>query len=268
MRFGISSHTRAILWGFCLLVLIGGCAKDRFRHTEPTQYYEAAQEALLKKKCWDAQQYLQNMLSDFPGSHLVDDAQYLLAEAYLCDKDYVTAVFEYERLLNEFPTSPFVDKARYQIGMCYYRQSRDVHHDQEETHKAIREFIRFAEDFPASDLSVDALQRVTELRSKLARQNLMVAQNYLKWSNPLSAERYYTLILNEFPDTDVLHEARLGLAKAKRNMTQFDEAREILTLLASEEASDPIREQIQAEIEALQKAERERPPEPVPDGDE
>ena len=208
------------------------------------------------------------MLSDFPGSHLVDDAQYLLAEAYLCDKDYVTAVFEYERLLNEFPTSPFVDKARYQIAMCYFRQSRDLHHDQEETHKAIREFRRFAEDFPASDLSTDALQRVTELRSKLARQNLMIAENYLKWSNPLSAERYCTLILNEFPDTDVLPEARFTMARAKRKMAQIDEAIEILTLLASDRIPDPLREKVRAETEAIQKEKNNRPPAPVPDAAE
>ena len=239
------------MWGLCLLGLIGGCAKDRFRHADPQQYYDAAQKALLKKKCWDAQQLLNNMLSDFPGSHLVDDAQYLLAEAYLCDKDYVTAVFEYERLLNEFPTSPFVDKARYRIGMCYYNQSRDVHHDQEETHKAIREFRRFAEDFPASDLSVEALERVKELRGKLARQNLMIAENYLKWKSPLSAERYCTLILNEFQDTDVLDETRLTLARAKREMEAFDEAMEILTLLASNAIPDGLREEVQEELRNL-----------------
>ena len=268
MRSGMLSHTRAILWVFCLLGLIGGCAKDRFRHVDPELYYEAAQKALLKKKCWDAQQLLQNMLSDFPGSHLVDDAQFLLAKAYLCDKDYVTAVFEYERLLNEFPTSPFVDKARYQIGMCYYQQSRDVHHDQEETHRAIREFRRFAEDFPASDLSADSLERVKELRGKLARQNLMIAENYLKWSLPLSAERYCTLILSEFSDTDVMDEARFMLARAKRKMAQIDEAREILTLLASDGISDSLREKVKAESEALQKEASERAPKPVPDGDE
>ena len=108
------------------------------------------------------------------------------------------------RLLNEFPTSPLADDARYQIGMCYYRQSRGIQKDQDETGKAIREFTRFVEDFPNSERTPDAQDRIQELRSKLAAKDLYIARNYLRWKYYSSAERYAELLIREHADAKEL----------------------------------------------------------------
>lgn len=262
----MSKHRLAILWGLCLLGVWMGCGQDKYRRPSAERYFEEGKKALLKRKCWNAQQLFRNLLSDFPGSYLVDEAQYHLGQAYYCSKDYVEAIFEYERLLNEFPTSPFVDEARYQIGMCYYKQSRGIHHDQGETEKAIREFRRFIEDFPNSELVVDAQEQIRELRSKLASQRLMIAENYLTWDNALSTERYCEIILNEFPDTDVVFRARFLMARAQYQMEKLDEALEVLTLLASDEISDGLKQEVEKEVQKVQGAIAKRAlVSPVPD---
>jgi outer membrane protein assembly factor BamD len=242
------NHKLAILWGLCLVGVLG-CGHDKYRHPSAERYYEAGNKALLKRKCWQAQQLFQNLLSDFPGSHLVDDAQYSLGQAYFCSKDYVTAIFEYERLINEFPTSPFVDEARYQIGICYYRQSRGIHHDQDDTWKAIREFRRFAEDFPNSERVSDAEERIQELRNKLAAKKLMVAKSYLKWENLPSVVRYCEIILNEFEDTDVVNRARFVLARTQHRMEAPDKAVEGLRLLLASDIPDDFRQEVEEEME-------------------
>lgn len=196
---------------------------------------------------------LRNLLSDFPGSHLVDRAQYKLGFAFLCDKDYVTAVFEFERLLNEFPTSPFVDQARYQIGVCYYRQSRGIHHDQDETHKAIREFERFIEDFPDSDLVPSTRDRILELRTKLAQKKLMVARNYIQWDMFESAARYCEIVLKEFNDTPLAARARFLLARTRHQLGDLDEALEMLRLLAADGVQDELKREIAEEIRQIEK---------------
>ncbi len=196
---------------------------------------------------------LRNLLSDFPGSHLVDRAQYKLGFAYMCDKDYVTAVFEFERVLNEFPTSPFVDQARYQIGVCYYRQSRGIHHDQDETHKAIREFERFIEDFPESELVPRTRTRIQELRAKLARKKLMVAENYIQWQMYESAGRYCEIVLKEFEDTPLATRARFLLARTKHRLGALDEALEMLRLLASDGVQNDLKQDIAEEIRQIEK---------------
>ena len=246
--------------GLCLLVIFCGCGKDKYKHASAELYYQEAKEALIKGKCYQAQQLFQNLLSDFPGSHLVDEAQYGLGQAYLCDKDYVTARFEFERYLNEYPASPFVDEARYQIGMCYYRESRDIHHDQDETLKAIREFSRFVEDYPTAELAKEAEVKIRELRSKLAAKSLMVAENYMQWKNYQSALLYCEEILRNFRDTDSLYSARFVLARAKFKMGRLDEALEDLMALGTDGAPEALREKVLEEAQKVQEAIARRGP--------
>ena len=241
-------------WGLCLLAIFCGCGKEKYKHTSAELYYQEAKESLIKGKCYQAQQLFQNLLSDFPGSHLVDEAQYGLGQAYLCDKDYVTARFEFERLLNEYPASPFVDEARYQIGMCYYQESRDIHHDQDETLKAIREFSRFVEDYPTVELAKEAEAKIRELRSKLAAKAFMVAENYMQWKKYQSAQLYCEEILRSFRDTDSIYPARFMLARAKFKMGKLDEALEDLMALGTDGAPDAMKEKILEEAQKVQEA--------------
>jgi len=242
-----------VVTGLACLLNFWGCAQNRHRRSSAETYIEEAQQALQRKKCWDAQQLYRNLLADFPGSHLVDEAQYGLGQAYLCSEDFVTAIFEYERLLNEFPTSPHVDEARYQIGMCYYKQSRGIHHDQDETLKAIREFRRFIEDFPTSDLVPETEERIGELRAKLAEKDLMIAENYLQWKYYNSAERYCELIQDTYKDPEILNRSRFLMARAKHLKGKLNEAMDLLGELSSE-ASGDLKIQVTEEIDKVRES--------------
>ena len=236
-----------------LLVLGLGCAQKRYRRSSPEAYYEAAQKAQKDNKCYEAELLFQNMLSDFPGSHLTDDAQFGLGKSFQCQKDYLTAVFEYERLLNEYPVSPFAAEARFQIGECYYQDARDIHHDQDETQKAIREFARFIEDYPDSDLVSDAQNRIRELRNQLASKEVMIAQNYIKWKYYTSAKLYAEGVLKQYPDTDAALEARFVVAQAKQKVGVLDEALNELTLLSGQDLSPKLKKKVIEETEKVKK---------------
>ena len=199
---------------------------------------------MRNRKCYDAQLLLANLLSDFPGSHLVDEAQFMMGEAFQCQKDYVSAIFEYERLLNEYPLSPQSDAARFQIGECYYQEAQNIHHDQDETEKAIREFQRFVEDYPQSDLVPRAKDRILELRYRLASKQVMVADDYLTWGYYPSAQLIAEDVIQQFGDTRAVHEARLLIAEAKYKMGRLEEALGILTLLAGAEVDTKIQKQV------------------------
>ena len=249
-----------ILWCLCLFAACIGCAQNKYRRSSAEAYHEAAQKALGKKQCYAAQQLFRNLLSDFPGSHLVDNAQYGLGEAYRCARDFVTAVFEYERLVNEYPVSPFVDKARYRIGESYFQEARGIHHDQEETQKAIREFGRFIEDYPNSELALEAGQKIGELRNRLATKQLQIAENYLKWNRYLSSKIYCEDILAQYGDTEVVNRARFVLARAKYKLGDLEEALEILTLLSADGVLEGLKQEVIEETQKVQEAIAERVP--------
>lgn len=250
----ITPRTTHCLITLLLSIFVGACAQETQRRKDAAAYLEDANKALVGGKCWNAQQLFRNLLSDFPGSHLVDDAQYGLGQAYFCSHDYETATFEFERLINEYPVSKLVDKARYQIGMCYFNQSRSIHHDQEETTRAIQHFTRFVEDFPNSDLAPEARKRIRDLEEKLAEKDLMIARNYLKWKNPTSSEIFCRRALEKYPSTRMDGEIRFVLAQALHRKGELIEALAILEELAGKETREALRHEIEEERNEVRKA--------------
>ena len=236
------------------MVLYLGCAQKKYRRLSPEVYYKDAQEALDNKKCYDAELLFRNMLSDFPGSHLSDEAQFGLGKAFQCQKDYVTSIFEYERLLNEYPVSPYAAEARFQIGECYYQDARDIHHDQDETHKAIREFARFIEDYPQSDLVSQAEERIKALRNQLAQKDVMIAYDYILWKYYTSAKVYAEGVLKEYPGTESALEARFIIAQVNLKTGALDEALNELTLLIGQDLPEKLKEKVIEEMEKIKKA--------------
>ena len=242
---------RFLLIGCALLLALGvGCAQKKYRRANSEGYHKAAQQALKDRKCYEAELLFRNMLSDYPGSHLSDEAQFGLGKAYQCQKDYVTAIFEYERLINEYPVSPYAAEARFQIGECYFQDARGIHHDQDETHKAIREFERFIEDYPQSDLTRRAREKIRVLRNQLALKGVMIAYNYVTWKYYTAAKLYAEGVLEDYPDTEAALEARFVLAQVKLKTGKRDDAVDDLTLLAGQDLPEKLKAKV---IEAMEK---------------
>ncbi|MDA0709109.1 MAG: outer membrane protein assembly factor BamD [bacterium] len=228
---------RRILIAGCvaLMAFSGGCAQNKYRRSSAEAYYENAQKALRDGKCYPAELLFRNMLMDYPGSNLTDDAQFGLGQASQCRKEYLVAIFEFERLLNEYPVSPYAAAARFQIGESYFKQARDIHHDQEETLKSIQEFTRFVEDYPKSDLVDDAEARVLELQNQLAMKDVEIAHNYLKWGYTVSAKLYSEDIIEKYAGTPAALEAQFVIARVKVKTRDIEGALNDLTLLSGQD---------------------------------
>jgi outer membrane protein assembly factor BamD len=226
---------RFLIVGCVALMAATGCAQNKYRRSSPETYYENGQKALKDGKCYPAELLFRNMLMDFPGSHLTDDAQFGLGQAAQCRGEYLTSIFEYERLLNEYPVSPHAPAARFQIGESYYQQARDIHHDQDETNKAIQEFTRFIEDYPTGDLVDDAEARILDLRNRLALRDVEIAHNYLHWGYVTSAKLYAEDIIENFQGTEAALEAKLVVARVKIKTRDLQGAMNDLTLLAGQD---------------------------------
>lgn len=227
-----------------LLALVGGCAQNKYKRSSAEAYYEAGHKALKDGKCYPAELLFRNMLMDYPGSHLTDDAQFGLGQAAQCREEYLVSIFEFERLLNEYPVSPHAPAARFQIGESYYQQARDIHHDQDETHKAIQEFTRFIEDYSTSELVSQAEARIVDLQNKLALRDIEIAQNYLHWGYTVSAKLYAQTIVEKFPNTEAALEARFVLAKVKVKTKELTEALNDLTLLSGQDLAPKLKKQV------------------------
>lgn len=234
--------------------LAAGCGGRKVVAQRDAQsYYDEAVRELEQKHYLKAGELFQRIVVNFPGSNLVDDAQFYAAETKFRAKDYTEAIFEYQRLIDDYPSSPYAETSHFQVALCYAAQSNRVSLDQTDTKKAISEFQRFIEDYPDGKLIQNARDELTKLRGKLAEKEIIIADNYMSWGYVESARIYYQRILDLYGDTRLVENARLGLALVKAGTGETEAALADLQQLLSSGTSSSVKKRAQEQIDELRK---------------
>lgn len=203
-------------------------------------FFEEGMQALEKGDCLKATEQFQRLVSNFPGSRLTPEAQYYLAEAYYCSKDYVNAVFEYQRLLDTYPSSQWLDEAQFKIGESYYRQLRRAELDQKETYEALNYYRDFMEDNPDSPLAETARERIADCRGRLAKKEYLNGRLYQKRGYPDAAAMTYEQVLRGYPDTIWYYHALLRMGELALGRSEADQARANWEEVVRDSGSEPL----------------------------
>ena len=226
----------------CLATLTISCGgQNQARSLRGAEYfYQEGIESLERKRFLDAIESFQRVVSNFPGSSLICDAQYHLAEAYFRMDDFVNAVFEYQRLADAYPTCSWADRAQFQVGESHFLQMRRAELDQTETHEAIRHFRRFIDDNPDSPLVEEARARVQACRARIAEKQYKAGELYHKQGHLEAARITYELLLREFPETPQYCAGMKQLGDVERRDGNPEKARFYWEMVASECSDEDI----------------------------
>jgi len=214
----------------CLLVslAVAGCnTKTVKTGLDAEDHYLRGEKFLKKKHYLQAIEEFRIVTYNFPGSDLVDDAQYGLAEVYFLSGDYVNAISEYQKILRDYPLSPYVDEAQFKIALSYFHQSLPPQLDQENTYKALEEFNRFLEEYPSDGELVDeARRKILECRTKLAEKAFLNAKLYERLGDYEAALIYYGEVVSEYSDTKWFAHAQFGIGEVLLKQGKKEEALE------------------------------------------
>lgn len=164
----------------------------------------------------------QNIILQFPGNAVVDDAQYYLGMTRYNRGEYILAGFEFSKLIKNMPASEFVSDAQYMLAQSYYELSPNYTLDQTYTKKAIDEFQAYIDFFPANARVAEAEEKIQELNTKLARKEYNNAVIYEKMEYYTAALIYYNNVTENYHDTPYAPSAlynRIQLL-VKRDRTQ------------------------------------------------
>jgi outer membrane protein assembly factor BamD len=215
------------LAGFLLVIVffVMSCASTKHKVLmTPEARLKHAIELFNKGHYLDAKTELTIIVLNYPGSSVVDEAQYYLAESHFKLKEYILAAAEYEKLIRNYPDSKYADKARYKIGLCYYELSPNYGLDQKYTLKAIDEFQRFLEDYPNSPLRKDVEAKLKKSREKLAKKDYKAAELYRKMGEWRAAQIYYQSVEEKYYDTSFGPKALFWIGVAQMHQDKLDEA--------------------------------------------
>jgi outer membrane protein assembly factor BamD len=164
------------------------------------------------------------LLLQYPGSAIVDDAQYYLGMCRFERGEYIIAAYEFSKLIKNMPASDFVSEAQFMLAENYYELSPNYNLDQKYTKKAIEEYQAFIDFFPLNEKVAEAEQKIKELNNKLARKDYDIAVIYEKMDYYTAALKYFDGVIETFHDTKYAPQAMYRKIQLLMDREREDEA--------------------------------------------
>ena len=189
------------------LILLSGLILFGCSASLDTSNLTAEEKLELAKKLYEEEDYeeaaneFQAIILQYPGSAVIDDAQFFLGMARYKRTEYILAAFEFSKLIKNMSTSSYVAESQYMLAECYYQLSPNYNLDQQYTRKAIEEFQAFIDFFPLNEKVTEAEIKINELNSKLARKEYETAVIYEKMDYSIAALKYYENVFELYHDT-------------------------------------------------------------------
>lgn len=188
---------------FSVMILFSACRnKDLVRPGEPIESAYAKSRALFENEKWSDAAYGFDLITRVGrGTDYAEQAQFLLAESYYNDGQYILAASEYERYISYYPQNEQREEVEYKRALCYYQQSPRYRLDQTPTGRAIELFQLFNTKYPDSEYVIESAEKIDELRNKLARKNYEAGEFYLRTDRFLAATIYYDQTIDQYPES-------------------------------------------------------------------
>lgn len=186
---------------FVTLFLFACSSTEDTTNMTPEERLAYAIRLYQDKDSEEAVKEFESLILQYPGSSIVDDAQYYLAMTRFQREEYILAAYQFSKLIKGMPSSEFLADAQYMLANCYYELSPDFPLDQQYTKKAIEEFQVFIDFFPLNEKAAEAETKIKELNEKLARKEYDTARIYVKLEYYNAAIKYYDNVLEVYHDT-------------------------------------------------------------------
>ena len=186
-----------------LLALSIGCGK-RARDRElpgAEESWQRAQHLFERERYYQAQQLLRDFVLNYPGSIMIDSAQFYLGRATFELEDYLVAAEEFKRVVTNYPFSKLAGDAAYWEARSYFVQAPGYQLDQTQTTQALEAFQRFLEEYPAHSLQASAYDLIAQARDKLGHKEYAAARLYFDLGEYASVVLYADAILANYYDT-------------------------------------------------------------------
>jgi outer membrane protein assembly factor BamD len=244
--------TLKALLGLCtVLILLSGPGCSSVRRFDPTPegefeeafyYYEDGEYTKSIEKFKD-------LIYKYPGSALVEQARYYLADAYYLSRDYILASSEFELLNREFPQGQFSDVALFKAGLAYASMGRRVERDQSESKKAMDTFQNLLTKYPNTEYADTVRDHLGLIQDKMAQKEYKTALFYYEAQMYDSAIIYLKSVISNYSESKVMAPTLYYLYLASRSMGYPDDAQDALAWLCRDYPQSPQAVEVCGELE-------------------
>lgn len=250
-----------VLGGLGLLVLaLAACQKEtpRFEDVKPAdELYQEGVERLKGRKILGLFRYVdydaaietfQSIIDNYPFSEFEEKAQLKIADAYFEDERYEEALAYYQEFADQHSTDPRAPGALLRVAQCHYEQVQSIDRDQAAARKATTALEALIQQHPYAEETRQGEEMLVELRTRLARNMLHIADFYLEREHWQSAASRYRRVLDEFPGLGLDARALYRLGLCLENMKRDDEALRLYHVVVENYADSPSARSARARI--------------------
>lgn len=194
-----------VLGIFLIALVFTSCASKfgKIAKSKDKEYkLKMAEQYYAKKDYSKAQQLYTDLMPLFKGDPRFEDIYYKYAYTSYYLKDYENAENLFKTYTENFPNNPKVEECEYMRCICYYKQSPKVDLDQTNTTKTIALLQAFINTHPDSKRVSDATEIIDQCRKKLELKEYKNAQLYYDLGYYQSAGVAFSVLIDDFPDSD------------------------------------------------------------------
>lgn len=198
------------------VIILVGCGKHQklLKSSDNEAKYNAAIQYYETKDYYRALQLFQQLINFYQGTEKAEKMQFYYAYCYYHQEDYVMASYYFKRFATNYPRSQFAEEAVFMNAYCYYLDSPAPSLDQTNTYTAINELQLFIDMFPRSTRVEEARDLIDQLKAKLQKKDLDIANLYLKMRLYDAAITSYRNLLRDYPESEYKEDILFNILKS------------------------------------------------------
>ncbi|NOX21303.1 MAG: outer membrane protein assembly factor BamD [Nitrospirae bacterium] len=211
------------------LLLFSACSSNkqvRPEQFDAKEYLSRASKLIEDEDFEEARRLLFEVKNRDVTRQYAPIAQLKLAESYVKEEDYDTAVEEYRRFLRLYPEHTQAPFAQYQIAMIYYKQIEGPDKGAGGARRALKEFQKLLERYPRNPYREAAELRIKKCKNLIADYEYLVGLFYFKKGSYRAAIGRFEGLIRDFPDYKRIPEVLYRTAKSYEELGDKDRARE------------------------------------------
>ncbi|MEE9543641.1 MAG: outer membrane protein assembly factor BamD [Thermodesulfobacteriota bacterium] len=226
---------------FVLFLFVGCSARKKVVDTNVSaeKIFSRAVKAYQTVLYDDAEELFKALIQDHPLTDYAVQAQLMLADIYYSKEEYEDAASSYASFVRLHPGHKKAPYALFQKGMSHFNLMLSVDRDQTSTKKALFDFEDLQNSYPESTYMEKSGEMTKFLRERLAEREFYIGSFYFKDKNYKGALARFAVILEDFPDCDLLDKTLFFIARSYEKLGEKELARETYQTLVTRYPNSP-----------------------------
>lgn len=217
-RMGLFS---ALIPSALIALSLISCSGTTVDPNDPAALYENAQKLVENDHYQLATEKFRAVRSRFPYSKYAALAQLRIADVYFLQDLFTEAAVAYEAFLDLHPKHEKAPYAMFRIGKSYFMDTPDVvGRDLTPAKQAIDAYSEFLGKYPNAPEAKEAREDLFQAKTKLAQKEIYIGDFYEKREKYRAAKNRYQKVIELYPDTPAVSEAKEKIKSVERQMSE------------------------------------------------